>query len=136
VPSGKLAPVILDELVRLDRSGFLTLHIPDSSVGWQKLEIFCVIIGTVMIVAGYIGRSARPRGVPSEKRFALAHLCWQPARHRPADGRTVLLAFNRGMIHGRKSWHRTFNDLMLVTGSRGRSNRPRSPAPGRSSSIS
>ena len=35
---------------------FLTLQILSTLTGWQKLEIFGVIIGTVMVVAGYIGR--------------------------------------------------------------------------------
>ena len=35
---------------------FLTIHVLSLLSGWQKFEIFCVIIGAVLIVAGYINR--------------------------------------------------------------------------------
>ncbi|MBI3861549.1 MAG: hypothetical protein HY290_06610 [Planctomycetia bacterium] len=35
---------------------FLTIHVLSLLSGWQKLEIFCVVIGTALVISGYIAR--------------------------------------------------------------------------------
>jgi len=86
VPLGQLAPVILDELVRLDRSVFLDAALLIHLSGWQNWK--SLRHHRHGHDRGGIYRPV-PRG-PGEfqrERFALAQpVVGQPARHRPADG--------------------------------------------------
>ena len=52
VPSGNWRRLYWTSSFALTGLCFLTLHVLSVLSGWQKLEIFCVIIGTVLIIAG------------------------------------------------------------------------------------
>ena len=45
---------------------FLTLNLLIDLSGWQKLEIFCTVLGVGLVVGGYIGRFNEREDKPSE----------------------------------------------------------------------
>jgi hypothetical protein len=55
-PSGGWRRVFATMTVALAAAAFLTLNLLIDLNGWQKLEIFCVAAGVLLLVASYVGR--------------------------------------------------------------------------------
>lgn len=55
-PSGLWRRLYVTSTIALTGITFLTLNVLIELNTWQKLEIFCVVIGLLMIVSGYMGR--------------------------------------------------------------------------------
>ena len=121
VPSGNWRRLYWTSSFALTGLCFLTLHFLSLLSRGQKLEIFCVVIGTVLVIVGYIGRF---RETPSESTRedsgdSLALGLWIGSLLVTAP-LTIALCywrFKRGEIH----WPEelaivTFTILMLVTG--------------------
>jgi hypothetical protein len=56
VPSGGWRRTYATATVALGAVLFLTLNLQIDLTGWQKLEIFCVIAGVLMVASSYVGR--------------------------------------------------------------------------------
>ncbi|HEY2250123.1 MAG TPA: hypothetical protein VGH74_03640, partial [Planctomycetaceae bacterium] len=99
----------------------LTLQVLSVLSGWQKLEIFCLLLGTVLIVTGYIGRFREtPAGSNRDGSGDSLVLGLWIGSLLVCGSLTIALCywrFSRGVIH----WPEelaivTFTILMLVTG--------------------
>jgi len=56
VPRGTWRRVYTTSAIAMAAVTFLTLNVLIDLSAWQKLEIFCVVLGTLLVAASYIGR--------------------------------------------------------------------------------
>jgi hypothetical protein len=85
--------------------------------GWQKLEIFCVVIGTVLVVAGYISRFRDMGAKGADGELSLGLWIGSVLVTLPLAIALCYWRFDRGQVH----WPEelaivAFTILMLVTG--------------------
>ncbi len=66
VPSGTWRSLYTTATVALAAITFLRLNLLIDLNGWQKLEIFCVTVGVVMLIAGHVARFREAEGVRDE----------------------------------------------------------------------
>lgn len=95
---------------------FLTIHVLIDLSGWQKLEIFCVVIGLVLIVSGYIGRF-RETAADSADTLTLGLWTGSLLVTVPVAIAVCYWRFGQGIIHWQDELALVaFTILMLVTG--------------------
>lgn len=66
VPGGLWRRLYATASIALGGVTFLTLNVLIDLSAWQKLEIFCVAVGLLLVVASYIGRFREAGGATSE----------------------------------------------------------------------
>jgi hypothetical protein len=66
VPSSGLRRMYVTMTVVLSAVAFVTLNLLIHLSGWQKFEIFCLVIGTIMIATGYVRRFRETPGTPTD----------------------------------------------------------------------
>lgn len=66
VPGGAWRRIYAAYSIALAGLVFLTLNLYIELNGWQKLELFCAVTGTMLVVGGYIGRFKEREDKPSE----------------------------------------------------------------------
>jgi len=116
VPSGTWRRLYWTTSFSMTGLSFLTIHVLSLLTGWQKFEIFCVIIGLVLIVAGNINRF---RETPGEYGDSLTLGLWIGSGLVTMP---LLIAFCYWRFYvGDVHWPEelaivTFSILMLVTG--------------------
>ena len=116
VPAGSWRRLYWTTSFSMTGLSLLTIHVLSLLTGWQKFEIFCVIIGIVLIVAGYINRF---REQPGEYGDSLTLGLWIGSGlvTLPLLIALCYWRFNVGNVH----WPEelaivAFSILMLVTG--------------------
>ena len=125
VPAGNWRRLYWTSSFALTGLCLLTLNFLSVLNGWQKLEVFCVVMGTVLIVAGYIGRfreaaagtAGGPSGADSGDSLGLGLWIGSLLVTGPLTIGLCYWRFGEGMIH----WPEelaivVFTILMLVTG--------------------
>ncbi len=116
VPAGSWRRLYWTSSLGLTGLCFLTIHVLSHLNGWQKLEIFCVVIGTVLIIAGYISRFRESASEYSES-LTLGLAIGSLLVTVPLMIALLYWRFSRGIIH----WPEelaivVLTILMLVTG--------------------
>jgi hypothetical protein len=117
VPAGSWRRLYWTSSFGLTGLCFLTIHVLSLLSGWQKLEIFCVAIGTVLIVAGYISRFREIGMKLADSDVSLGLWIGSLLVTLPLVVGICYWRFDRGIVH----WPEelaivAFTILMLVTG--------------------
>lgn len=102
--------------VGLGAVSFLTLDVLIDLDGWQKLEIFCVVVGAVLIAAGHVGRFREAERKPDD---SVSIGLWLGSLLTAAPPFVAMLVHR--FVEGQPSLHDelgllTATILMLVTG--------------------